>query len=160
MTKLELWNEVKSVIVAEVAKTKQAEVIAKLEPLLAPKKSGGTTRPQPIQIDGITHYYCRYTDAYWATEEMIYQNEEKREALQDKGYSKLGISLWNRGRKYLDNLQKQVGDALMANDLEKAKELNEELTNLKKQGLTNNSQWLLENVATEEEQEIIKNHKT
>ena len=159
MTKTELWNEVKSIIETEVAKTKQAEVIAKLEPLLAPKKGGGTTRPQPIEVDGETRYYCRYTDAYWPTEEMIYQNEEKREALQDKGYSKLGISLWNRGRKYLDNLQKQVGEALMARDIDRATELNEQLTNLKKQGLTNNAEWLLENVATEEEREIIENHK-
>jgi hypothetical protein len=158
MNKTQIWNEVKAIIEAEVATSKQAKVIEALAPILAPKR-GGATRPTPIEVDGEVRYHCRYTDAFWAAEDMIYQNDAKREALEDKGYSKLGISLWERGRKHANKLQAAIGEALAANNVDEAKQLNEELMLFNNTKPYNDAEWLYNNVANDEERALIDAHK-
>ena len=128
MTKLQTWNAAMAILNETTFKSNASkdEAIKRFEALLAPKKSGGGSRPEPIDVDGEIYQYCRFTGLYFPTSELVYQNDEMRATLKDKGYSNIGISLWNKGQKYLKDL-KFLGyvadDGLTMIGIEKAKEI-------------------------------------
>jgi hypothetical protein len=118
------------------------------EALLAPK-TRGSNRPEPIEKDGQKYYYCRYSGRYWPASEMIYQNDEKRELGQDKGYSKVGISLWTRGRKYLDKIKSALTDEILSEKPDKNKI--EEYKKILSGADYNDKDWLMENILSDDD---------
>jgi len=174
MTKVQTWNEAKEILESlGLSKKIMNNALQQFETLLAPKKAGGKSRPEPKVIDGITYYYCRFSDAYYPTEEMVYQNAEKREALEDKGYSHIGMSLWTKGQRFIKDGEKRAteinfgiktkyeiseDETLTGDDLrEYAIKLYKEIVALKEENKPNNAQWLVEQFATDEQLSLIEN---
>jgi len=161
MTKIQTWNKAQAII-KELELTEEDEKIA-IEAfglLLAPKKGGGT-RPEPKEHNGEKYYYCRYTTLYFPTSEMVYQNEESRTDLKDKGYSNIGISLWNKGQKYLKDLQKRSIEIAYGKDQKDATRakglaLHQEAVALIEANSMNDGKYLLENFLTEEQADILE----
>ena len=149
MTKVQIWSNV-----LEIGERYELseEAMNELSTLLKPK-TRGSNRPEPIIIDDETYYYCRYTNRYWTSENMIYQNDEKRINLQDKGYSKIGISLWTRGRKIVEGYKDELTQQILSldPDVSKIEELKENLRTAD----FNNYQWLLNKIMTEEDEATI-----
>lgn len=155
ITKKEIWANAQDILNnLGLSKAVLAAATEKFEVLLAPKKAG-MTRPQPLEIDGTLYYYCRFTGLYFISENMIYQNPEKKEALDDKGYSKYGISLWTKGQKYLKDIQIKSTNIAYGVGYDNAdpkvfaegKELMELHTKLKKDNSANDYSWLMKNIA-------------
>ena len=158
MTKTQQWANAQTILSSlELSKPKYAIALEAFRELLEPKKAGGASRPEPKMIDEVKYYYCRFTGRYWKAEEMVYQNDAKREKLDDKGYSKSGISLWNKGQKYLKDLQTKsvemaYGIGYDNNDPEvfkEGKKLMEEANTIKAANSANDFKWLVENMAAE-----------
>ena len=82
------------------------------------EQSFGASANPPKEIDGVTHYYCRYTAKYYPLEQMVVSNGKS------KGYSKIGISAWTKVNAAIKKLDAQIADCLRDDTLEKAKELN------------------------------------
>ena len=161
MTKLQTWNKAQQII-TELGLTKKNEKIAleAFELLLAPKKGGGS-RPEPKQHNGEAHYYCRFTTLYFPTSEMVYQNDEARTNLKDKGYSNIGISLWNKGQKYLKDLQKRSIDIAYGKDQidetrAKGMALHQEAQALIDANSMNDGKYLLEHFLTTEQADVLE----
>ncbi len=150
MTKNELWTKVQTI--GEHYDLSD-EVMKELGELLKPK-TRGSNRPEPKYIGDEPYFYCRYTGTYWPVDDMIYQNDEKKSKLQDKGYSKLGISLWNRGRKFVEKMKSDLTDQILSD------EPNQELVKILKEGLRkadfNDKDWLY-SIATDDERQLIAN---
>ena len=161
MTKLQTWNEAIDII-ANLGLTKKNETIAmdRFEALLAPKKSGGS-RPEPIVHNGELHYYDRYTGLYFPSSQMVYQNDEARELLKDKGYSALGISLWNKGQKYLKDLKMKsveiaYGDDQSDETLIQGRECHIEAKKLTDEGSMNNYTYLMEHFLSDDQADMLE----
>ena len=145
MTKSQVWAEVQKILEGtKVSKAKMEE----LSVLLAPK-AGGRANPTLV-IDDIEYYYCRYTGKFWPLENMICQNDEKRQLGITKGYSKVGISLWTKGQKYYKDLKDKLTIAILEGNTDD--EVIAELRDIKDK--TNTIEWLGQ-FATEEQQEAI-----
>ncbi len=161
MTKLQTWNAAQAII-AELGLSKKIteEASKRFEDLLAPKKSGGS-RPEPIEQDGILFYFCRFTGLYFPSTEMVYQNDETRAALKDKGYSNIGISIWNKGQKYLKDLKmKSVEIAYGDDQSDEARNRGMELHNQAKEieaaNSMNNATYLMAHFLTEAQADVLE----
>ena len=161
MTKIQTWNAATAIInELGLSKKLEAEALSKFENLLAPKKSGGN-RPEPIDHNGELHYYCRFTGQYLPKSEMVYQNDETREANKDKGYSNIGISIWNKGQKYLKDLQIQSVEIAYGDDqsdavLLKGRAFHVAAKKLKDDNSMNNYAYLMEHFLTNEQADILE----
>ena len=161
MTKLETWNAAQAIINdLGLSKDKTTKSLAAFEALLAPKKAGGN-RPEPINQDGTLFYFCRFTGLYFPSSEMVYQNDETRAALKDKGYSNIGISLWNKGQKYLKDLKMKsveiaYGDDQSDEARSRGMELHNEAKTLEAANSMNNSIYLMENFLTDEQADVLE----
>jgi len=162
MTKLQTWNAAMAILNDTTFKSNEMRdsAIKKFEALLAPKKAGGTKK-EALNIDGVLYYHCRYTNLYFPSSEMIYQNEEHRTNLKDKGYSNIGISLWNKGQKYLKELQiKSVeiayGDDQSDEAREEGMKLHKEFTKLKFDNSMNNYEYLMEHFLSNEQADVLE----
>ena len=166
MTKTETWNEA-VVILKDLGLYSNEVVLKRFAELLEPKKSGGMTKREPIIHNDELHYYCRFTGTYFPKAHMVYQNAEKREANEDKGYSNIGISLWNKGQKDIKEIMKlateinfgiitehegMTGDELRTFAIETYKEL--ELN--KKENSFNNYIFLMANFITDEQADVME----
>ena len=130
-TKTDVWNKVVDIL-SNNEINENDEMFKDLSELLKPKKSGARgDRPEPIVVDDETYYYCRYTGRFWKSEDMIYQNDEARNLLKDKGYSKIGISLWNKGQKFIKTMKEELFDEIMSDspDTEKMSQLKTDIAN-------------------------------
>ena len=111
MTKAQVWAEALGLLNKNEA---SEEFIKDMAELLKPKSGGGNTRPaNRVDADGRTLYYCRYTNAFYKSDDMVYQNPAKLEERKDKGYSKIGISIWNKGQKYIKTLKDDLFDMMV-----------------------------------------------
>ena len=113
-------------------------------------KKRGSENP-PIEKDGELYFYDRYTGLYFPKEYTIFQNDQKKQENKSKGYSKLGISLWTRGKKLIESKKNELFDLVMKDKV--SKEEKEKMTELKKFLETanfNDIQWLKENVFDKE----------
>ena len=161
MTKLQTWNAAIAIIEdLGLSKDKKTKSLAAFELLLAPKKAGGN-RPDPIDKDGILHYYCRFTGMYFPSSEMVYQNDEHRANLKDKGYSNIGISLWNKGQKYLKDLKMKsveiaYGDDQSDEARNRGMELHKEAKELERCNSMNDYVYLVETFMTLEQDAKIQ----
>jgi hypothetical protein len=161
MTKLQTWNEAQAIIEdLGLSKAKKDAAIAAFEALLAPKKAGGN-RPAPIFKDGEEYRYCRFTGLYFPLSEMVFQNDEARAAGKDKGYSAIGISLWNKGQKYLKDLKMKSVEIAYGEDqsdemLIKGREMHQEAVQLEKANSMNNYVYLMEHFLSEEQADYLQ----
>ena len=161
MTKLQTWNAAKAIInELELSESAAANAIAKFEELLAPKKAGGS-RPAPIDLGGELYYYCRFTGLYFPSSEMVYQNDTARAELKDKGYSNIGISLWNKGQKYLKGLKMKSVEIAYGEDQSdearaKGMELHKEAVALDAANSMNSGSYLMEHFLTDEQADILE----
>ena len=153
MTKLQTWNEAQAIL-KDLGLFSNENVVSKFEALLAPKKSGGISRPADIIHNDVKHRFCRFTGLYFPLSEMIYQNQEKRDKDEDKGYSNIGYSIWNKAQKYIKDLptksiEIRYGEDQSDETLLKAIELDKEYVKIKKDNLGNDAKWLMENFLSE-----------
>ena len=150
MTKKQMWDKVLELM--ESHSIENAEFKKELAQLLEPKKGGGASNRITVEKDGITYKSCRLTDRLWPESELIYQNDKMREVGKDKGYSKVGISLWNKGQKYIQNLKNDLTNEIMANkpDKKKLEEMKKELKEIESKKSGNNPEWILK-FATEDQ---------
>ena len=128
--KTQIWNEVKELLIEE-KKGPNSKLYKELQSLLEPKTKGASLSNPPKEIDGELHFHCRYTDEWFPKSETIFQNDEKRDANKSKGYSKLGISLWNKGQKMMKAKKEELFDLMMSGseDHDKMAELKDWIAN-------------------------------
>ena len=153
MTKTEIWNKVQE-IAAEHRINKKA--MAALAELLEPKKGGGHSNRIVVEKDGITYKSCRFTNRLWPEDELIYQNDDMKAKGKDKGYSRVGISLWNKGQKELKEIKEALTNELINDNpnQDKIKELSAQLKEIESKNLNNNPEWLLQFATDEQLKEI------
>ena len=163
MTKLELWNEALDILENTTFKSNASkdEAIKRFELLLKPKKGGGKSRNEPLTIDGEEYPYCRFTGLYFPKSEMVYQNDEMREQGKDKGYSKIGMSLWTKGQKYLKDLKMKSVEIAFGEDQsdearEQGMELHHEAVELEKNNALNEFSHLMANFLTDDQADYIE----
>ena len=161
MTKLQTWNAAQAII-NELGLSNKAATIAmeKFEVLLAPKKSGGS-RPEPIIRDEVEYKYCRFTGLYFPKSELIFQNDEAREESKDKGYSNIGISIWNKGQKYLKDLKMKsveiaYGDDQSDEARDEGMKLHKEAKELEAANSMNTGSYLMEHFLTDEQADVLE----
>ncbi len=160
MTKLQTWNEAQAIL-KDLGLFSNEKVVSKFEALLAPKKSGGISRPADIIHNDVKHRFCRFTGLYFPLSEMIYQNQEKRDKDEDKGYSNIGYSIWNKAQKYIKDLptksiEIRYGEDQSDETLLKAIELDKEYVKIKKDNLGNDAKWLMENFLSEAQADSLE----
>ena len=95
MTKTQMTAQVKDLITSRF----DGKKTIKIEELMAlldeySKASSRKKLPQPKEIDGQLHRYCRYYEEYFPEEEMV----------KGKNYSKKAISLWTKARSLSNKL--------------------------------------------------------
>ena len=153
MNKSQVWNEVKNLIESTEFKSKKAkeEFYSHIASLLEPKKGGHSSRIVK-EIDGITYKNCRFTNRLWPTDELIYQNDEYKAQEKDKGYSKVGISLWNKGQKHIKELEASLTEAVLNG--EDPTSFAQELKEIKEKNLGNSPEWLLRFATDDQLKEI------
>lgn len=153
MNKTQVWAEVLN-ISKEYDLSKEA--VAALSNLLEPKKGSSSSARIIKMIDGKEYRNCRFTNQLWALDDLIYQNDEKREAKKDKGYSKIGISIWNKGQKYIKDLKDNLMDLTLNEevDLETLAKLKEKLRDIKEKNLGNNPEWLVQFLSEDQLKEL------
>ena len=105
------------------------------------------------EINGVEYKSCRFTGRLWKPEDLVYQNKDYEVKGKDKGYSKVGISLWNKGRRYIKELEAKVLDKLLSG--EDATSEAEELKEIKEKNLGNSPEWLYQ-FTTEAQKEDIE----
>ena len=86
---------------------------------------GFSTMNLPKEIDGVTHYYCRYTAKYYPIEQMIVSNGKS------KGYSKIGISAWTKVNTHIKKLSAAIANAIRNDDIDAAKKLSDVVEKVK-----------------------------
>ncbi len=162
MTKLQTWNTAQAIITElGLTKAKHAMALSAFEMLLAPKKGGTTARPEPLTVDGELYQYCRFTGLYLKASEMVFQNAEQRALGKDKGYSNIGISLWNKGQKYLKELKAKSVEIAYGDDQSDKKraegmKLHREAVKLEKENAMNSSAYLMEHFLTEAQADTLE----
>ncbi len=122
-SKTNVWSQVQEVLAANKAKPALVEA---LEALLAPKQGGGSTNP-PMMIDGVQHYWCRFHSRYEPETNMVMSNDKS------KGYCRAAISAWNKRNTAIKKLEKEIGELIIAGDMDQARECSEELKAAKDQ---------------------------
>ena len=150
MTKTEKWTKVQEIAKEHKINKKAMEALAEL---LEPKKGGGHSDRIIQIIDGEEYRNCRFTGKLWSLDDLVYQNDEMKGLKKDKGYSKIGISLWNKGQKYVKDLKNKLTDEIMkdAPDVIKIEEFKTELKEIEAKNLRNDHNWLIEKFATSEQ---------
>ena len=153
MKKSEIWAEVLKI--AEENNLSN-EAINALSELLEPKRGGGHSNRIIKTFDDITYKNCRFTGRLWPESELVYQNDQARENGKDKGYSKIGISLWNKGQKYIKGLKDKMTEIILSEepDMNELASLKDELQDIEAKNLGNNSEWLLKFATDEQKTEI------
>ena len=94
----------------ELAEKIIAEAIAQ-----STERIGFSVNP-PKTIDGVTHYFCRFTQQYHPADKMVLSNGKS------KGYSKSAISVWNKINAEIKKKQALIAEAVMQD-----KELNKDI---------------------------------
>ena len=64
----------------------------------------------PKEIDGVMHYFCRFTQTYHSEDKMVLSNGKS------KGYSKAAISVWNKINAEIKKEQALIADAIMKSE--------------------------------------------
>ena len=162
MTKIQTWNEASEILSNLTFKSnaERENAFRLFEKLLAPKKSGGS-RPADITHNDVIHRFCRFTHLYFPLSEMIYQNDEKRAKDEDKGYSNIGYSIWNKAQKYIKELptksiEIRYGEDQSDDALQRAIELDKEYVAIKKDNLGNDAKWLMDNFLSEAQADALE----
>ena len=156
LNKSQTWARVLEII--ETNKLSD-EIKSELSNLLEPKKGQGKTTRIVKTIDDIEYRNCRFTGRLWKLDDLVYQNDKFREEGKDKGYSLVGISLWNKGQKHIKDVKNKLTELILSDipDVEKVEELKTELKSIETDNLGNQAKWLNQ-FATEDQLKTIKNN--
>lgn len=155
LNKSQIWERVEAIFAEyEIGEEAQKD----LAELLKPKGKGSSSNRIIKTIDDTEYRNCRFTGRLWKLEDLVYQNDEKRSESKDKGYSNVGISLWNKGQKKIKDIKNDLTDEIMKDepDLDKVTSLKGELKEIESGNLGNDFNWLLQ-FATKEQEKSIKN---
>lgn len=68
----------------------------------------GISANPPKEIDGVMHYFCRYTGKYYPLYEMVLSDGKS------KGYSKIGISAWTKVNQSIKRMDTAIVNAYVA----------------------------------------------
>jgi anti-sigma28 factor (negative regulator of flagellin synthesis) len=149
-TKSQIWNRVEEII-EDYSLNK--EVAEKLANLLEPRTKSSNRIIKTI--DGTVYKNCRFTGRLWPADELIYQNDQMRAEDKDKGYSKVGISIWSKGQKHIKELKNDLTTEILSDtpDSAKVEELKTELKEIETGNLGNDYNWLLQFMTEEQETE-------
>ena len=109
MAKVVDLNVIEQLVKASGIKADKAEALIASISDKATERVGVSANP-PKEIDGITHYFCRFTQKYYPKEEMVFSNGKS------KGYSKQAISVWNRINAEIKKVQASISDAILKGD--------------------------------------------
>ena len=131
-SKSDIWARVEETLVAHKVKT---HIIEELKEILAPK-SGGAVNP-PKEVDGVMHHFCRFHQAYEPEHNMVMSNNKS------KGYCRAAISKWNKVNQKIKRIEAEAVGALCKGELDLAKQLSEEVAELKAR-LNDPNQYSLE----------------
>ena len=150
LTKSQIWTSVQAIIENY---NLEDEVAKKLASLLEPRTKGSNRIVQVI--DGTVYKNCRFTGRLWPETDLIYQNDEMRTEGKDKGYSKVGISIWSKGQKHIKELKNDLTDLILSDnpDSTKVEELKTELKEIESGNLGNDYSWLLQFMTDEQQLE-------
>lgn len=85
-----------------------AAIIADAEKQAVERGGFGISANPPKEIDGVLHYYCRYTGKYYPLSEMVLSNGKS------KGYSKIGIAAWTKVNQSIKKLDTGITNAYIA----------------------------------------------
>ena len=105
--------------------SKQEGLLNIIDNYLKPKSSGSINPPKLDEDGNIIEAYCRFHQRYEKVEDMVISTGKS------KGYCKASISIWNKRQKTIKQLQAQVTECIDNDDFEKAKELSNEVKELK-----------------------------
>ena len=89
------------------------------------RESFGASANPPKEIDGVMHYFCRYTHQWFPQEQMVFSNGKS------KGYSKIGISAWTKVNALIKKTTGLIADAIKQDNFEGAKILSAKVDELK-----------------------------
>jgi len=156
MNKSDTWNATLEIIrTHDLSK----EIELELEALLAPKKGGGGTARELFTIDGNDYKYCRFTGTLSLLGDLVYQNDEKKAAKQDKGYSTIGISLWSKGQKHIKELKDKLTEQILSDEPDTGiiGEIKAELKDIAADNLGNDYTWLRQFLTEEQEEYLSEN---
>lgn len=115
MAKVVDLNVIEQLVKASGIKADKAEALIASISDKATERVGVSANP-PKEVDGIMHYFCRFTQKYYPKEEMVFSNGKS------KGYSKQAISVWNRINAEIKKLQ-----AIISNAILKGEDISDEL---------------------------------
>lgn len=131
MSKKELYKNVFTEVEAllaehKVSKEVKEKLFAIIEEQLKPKKVGSVAEnPSYVNDEGITMHFCRFHARYEVEADMVMSNGKS------KGYCKASIAKWTKLGKDITKLESAATTALMADNIEQAKELSMEAERLK-----------------------------
>lgn len=100
---------IEQIVKAAGIKADKAEAIITSLSDKATERVGVSANP-PKEIDGVLHYFCRFTQKYYPREEMVFSNGKS------KGYSKEAISVWNRINAEIKKVQASISNAILKGD--------------------------------------------
>jgi len=86
-------------LIAKYSLQDNEEFVTDLMALLTTGKGTGSTRPASSMFNDEEYKYCRFTGKYWLSEYFVYQNAQMKKDNKDKGYTTIGLMLWNKGQK-------------------------------------------------------------
>ena len=152
MRKSEIWNKIQEI--GEKYSLSE-DVMEELGSFLKPKKSGSHSERIEKEIEGKIYRNCRFLNLMVPIEDLVYQNDKMREEGKDKGYSKIGISVWNKGQKVIRDLQQKLTDGVLNGD--DVTEIASELKEIKEKNLGNNPEWLKQ-FLTDDQKEVVKDY--
>ena len=152
MKKIDIYNKSLEILnsIEFEDEFKKELIFNKFEVLLKPK-NGGISKRKSEFLNDVEYFYCRFTGLYYIKENMVYQNQDKKSKNEDKGYSTLGIKLWNKGQKYLKNLKIRFTEIAYLEDKNDEKLQKEGLNyfkesqKLEKDNSTNDYVYLMDN---------------
>ena len=130
MNKTELYTAITTDLVTflnnnKIPISKQEGLLNIIDEYLKPKSSGSINPPKLDKDGNIIEAYCRFHQRYEKVEDMVISTGKS------KGYCKASISIWNKRQKTIKQLQAQVTECIDNDDFEKAKDLSNEVKELK-----------------------------
>lgn len=131
MSKVEIYttitNEVEELFATnKVSKEFKEALRALLDTHLKPMKAGSKSdNPSYVNEEGISMHFCRFHQVYEAEENMVMSKGKS------KGYCKASIAKWTKIGKEIEKLESASTTALLADNIEQAKEFSAEAKKLR-----------------------------
>ena len=113
MTTQELITQIENLNARTIKEFRQ-QVIELIQSLETQQVRTHRSSNPPKEIDGITHYFCRYHQTYEPEDKMIMSNGKS------KGYCKAGNAVWNKIYRRIQTLKNEIADLYVSNKEQEA----------------------------------------